>query len=247
MLKVLASSLVLCCCASLVGCTGIAHPSSRQHPEASPKYGPILISGRARRPVDTDAGAINVRGRNLEFGGPSGSKQSSVTISYNDWNTIVATSKVPDDVGLMLDPGINANDLVRNRLQYLADRISLMGISKFSPLTILSSPGYGAYNATVALYNPTSEVARISSLGVAITSNPPPVTIASHKFYTASHGGCIIPAHTVYFAFLTYAHYTHMPRTATSLSYSFTLSPGNPATCPRQVCPAGVPISLCQE
>lgn len=232
---------------SVVGCTGATQSQSGQHAAASPKYGPVLISGRATRPVDTDAGAINLLGRNLEFGGPTGSKVASVTISYDDWNTIIATSKVPLDVGLMLDPGINANDLIRNRLQYLADRISLIGISKFAPLTILSSPGYGAYNATVAVYNPTSDVDEISSLGITITSNSPQVTIASHTFYSASRGGCIIPAHTIYFAFLTFAHYTPMPHTATKLSYSFTLSPKLPTSCPEQVCPTGVPISLCQE
>lgn len=246
-MKMSAPALALCCCASLVGCTGAAHSQSRQHPAASPKYGPVHVSGRAARPVDIDAGAINVLARDLEFGGPPGSKLASVTISYDDWNTIIATSRVPVDIGLMLDPGINADDLIRNRLQYLADRISLMGISKFAQMTILSSPGYGAYNATVALYNPTSDVDEISSLGITIKSKPPQVTIASHKFYSTAHGGCIIPAHTVYFAFLTFPHYNPMPKTATSLSYSYTLSPKNPIVCPGQVCPTGVPIPLCQE
>lgn len=223
----------------------MAQTQSRPHATASPRYGPVPVSGRAARPVDTDAGGINVLGKNLEFGGPPGSKPESVTISSGDWNTIIATSKVPVDVGLMIDPGINANDLIRNRFQYLADRISLMGISKFAELTVISSPEYGAYTATVALYNPTDDVNEISSLGITITSNSPEATIASHTFYGAPHNECLIPAHTVYFAYLTFAHYTTMPPTATTLSYSYSLK--GLIACPGQVCPNGVPISLCQE
>jgi hypothetical protein len=122
-----------------------------------------------------------------------------------------------------------------------------MGISKFAELTILSSSEYGAYTATVAIYNPTSDVDKISSLGITITSKPPQLNIASHTFYGASRGGCIIPAHTVYFAYLTFAHYTPVPPTATTLSYSYSLSPKIPVTCPGQLCTTGVPISLCQE
>lgn len=238
-------ALALSCCASLAGCTGMAQTQSRPHATASPQYGPVPVPGRAARPTDTYAGGINVLGKNLEFGGPPGSKLKSVTISYGDWNTIVATSKVPVDVGLMIDPGINANDVVRNRFQYLADRIWRMGIYKFAELTVLSSPEYGAYTATVALYNPTDNVNAISSLGITVTSNPPETTIASHIFYGAPHSECLIPAHTVYFAYLTFAHYTPMPKTATTLSYSYSLN--GLSACPGQVCPTGIPISLCEE
>lgn len=233
-------------CAGLLGCTVEGATSPRTAVTASRQYGPIPVSGRVPRPTDTDAGGVNVRAKSgLEFGGGSESKVKSVVIAYDDWNTIVGTSSVPPDVGVMLDPGYNASDIVQRRFQYLADRISLLGIAKFDELGILSSPGYGKYTLTAALYNPTNDVYELSGLSANIASAPLGVTIANHTFYSADHGGCIIPARTVYFAFLTFPRYTPMPASAKTISYSFT--PVGLTPCPGQSCPGAIPISLCQE
>jgi hypothetical protein len=237
--------VVISCCAGLLGCSGTGPLSSRSHAPTAPPYGPVQVSGRARRPTDVNAGGINVRGRDLEFGGGSDAKVTSVTISHDDWNTIIATSRVPVDVGLMLDPGYNASGIAQNRFQYLADRISKLGIIKFDELGILGSQVYGNYMLTTAIYNPTGQVDEISGLGVKITSKPPKIIIANHTFYRLHHGGCIIPARTVYFAFLKFKKYTPMPHSARTIAYNF--SPINLTVCLRQLCHKGTPISLCQD
>lgn len=241
----LTTIVVVFSCVTLFGCSEEGQLPAHPHATASPQYGPVPVADRAAKPTDMNEGGINVLAPDLEFSGGSESKIASVTIAYDDWNTIIATSRVPVDVGLMLDPGMNAGDVARNRLQYLADRIWLLGITKFDELGIISTREYGDYMLTAAVYNPTGDVDEISSLGIRITSTPPRVTLADHTFYGASHGGCIIPAHTVYFAYLTFTRFVPMPPTATSIAYDF--SANGLITCRGLVCPTGVPISLCQE
>ena len=241
MCKNLTAMLTIFTCASLVGCSEAGKSSARPPAAKSAQFGPVKVSGRAAKPTDVEVGGIDVVAKDLEFGaGPT-----SVVISHDDWNTIIATSHVPIDVGLMLDPGYNADDLIRNRFQYLADRISLLGISKFTMIGIISSPAYGKYMSTVAIYNPTDQVAQISGLSVRISSSPPNITIANDVFYSESRGGCLIPAHTIYFAYLAFSRFSPMPPTSTSISYH--LSALNLISCPGQVCATATPIAICQE
>lgn len=243
--KNLARTVVISCCVGLLGCSGAGQQLAHRRAAASRRYGPVPVANRAMRPTGVNAGGISVRGKELEFGAGSEAKVASVTISYDDWNTITARSRVPVDVGLMLDPGYNANGTIQNRFQYLADRISLLGITRFDELGILGSQEYGDYMLTAAIYNPTGEVDEISGLAVRITSLPPSTTIADHTFYRSSRGGCIIPARTVYFAFLAFKKYTPMPPSARTISYTF--SPLRLIACARQLCHTGTPISLCQD
>lgn len=241
----LASLVVIFFCAALVGCAGAGQKPAHHRATTSRHFGPVPVSGRATQPVDVNAGGIEVKAGELEFGGGPRAKVASVTISHDDWNTIIATSRVPVDVGLMIDPGFNPDDLTHNRFQYLADRISLLGITKFDELGIIGSQVYGNYMLTTAIYNPTGQVDEITGLGVRITSAPPNTTIADHTFSWSSRGGCIIPAHTVYFAYLTFSKFTPMPHSAKTVSFAF--STIDLRTCPRQACPRGAPISLCQD
>ena len=179
-------------CAGLAGCSASGSAASQSHAVASAQYGPVPVTGRAAKPTDVNAGGIVVGAKTLEFSVGS----ANIVISYNDWNTITAASDVPVDVGLMLDPGYNANDVVQNRFQYLADRIALLKFSKFGVFGINSSLAYGKYGSTVAIYNPTDEVMQISSLGIKILSVPSNVTIADHLFYSAAHEEWIHPRPT---------------------------------------------------
>ena len=227
-------------CAGLAGCSASGSAASQSHAVASAQYGPVPVTGRAAKPTDVNAGGIVVGAKTLEFSVGS----ANIVISYNDWNTITAASDVPVDVGLMLDPGYNANDVVQNRFQYLADRIALLKFSKFGVFGINSSLAYGKYGSTVAIYNPTDEVMQISSLGIKILSVPSNVTIADHLFYSAAHEECIVPAHTIYFAFLEFSRFSHLPQNGASISNNYSY---NLISCPGQVCSNGTPISLCKE
>jgi hypothetical protein len=234
--------LIIFSCASLLGCSGAGQKAAHPRAVAHKDYGPVRVPGRASGPTDIAVGGIEitspVKEINFNFG-PHGS--GSVVISYSDWNTITGTSDVPTDVGLMLDPGYNANDTIRQRFQYLADRISLFGLTAFNVIGVDSSPAYGKYMATVAIFNPTDQVTQISNLRIKISSQSPNVVIASRAFYNVSHGGCIVPAHTIYFAYLAFAK---TAAASSGISYDFSY---DTITCPGQVCRAGTPIPLCQE
>ena len=168
-----------------------------------------------------------------------------LAISADDWNTITGTSNVPVDVGVMVDPRYNPTDITRNRFQYLADRISLYGISDFDVLGIVSGLANGYFMATVAIYNPTSQVVLLSHLSMQITAQQPAVTEASRVFYTATDGGCIIPADTIYFAYVEFPHFEPAPKTATEIAYKFSFP--SLVACPKQVCHTGLPIILCPQ
>jgi hypothetical protein len=205
-------------------------------------YGPVAVSGRASAPTDIrSTSGIEVEGKYLELG--IGARQ--LVISADDWNTIIGTSDVPVNIGMMVDPRYNPMDLTRNRFQYLADRISLYRVSDFDVLGIVSGLANGHFMATIAIYNPTSQVIRLSHLSVQIIAQPPRVTEASGVFYTANDGGCIIPANTIYFAYLEFPHFEPAPKTAPEVVYKFSSPP--PAVCLKQVCHTGLPIVLCQE
>ena len=234
--------LVIFCCTSLLGCSGAGQSAAHPRAVRPTEYGPVQVSGRAPRPTSIEAGGIEVvsRAKEINFNlGLHGSDK--IVISYDDWNTIIGTSDVPIDVGLMLDPGYNADDTMRNRFQYLADRISLFRLSAFNVIGVDGSPAYGKYMATVAIYNPTDQVTKIANLRIRISSQSPNSVIANRAFYDVSHGGCIVPAHTIYFAYLAFAKTSVVPNgTSYDLSY-------DTIACPGQVCHAGTPISLCQE
>jgi hypothetical protein len=134
----------------------------------------VQVSGRASRPTDIRDGGIDITSQSKEISfdfGPRGA--DSIVIPYDDWNTVIGTSRVPIDVGLMLDPGYNADDTMRNRFQYLADRIALFGLSAFNVIGVDGSPAYGKYMATIAIDNPTDQVTRISNLRIRISTRSP--------------------------------------------------------------------------
>lgn len=240
--KNLAAILIIFSCASLPGCSGAGKPTTHPRATTPTNYGPVQVSGRAPRPTDIRAGGIDVTSQAKEISfdfGPHGS--DSIVIPYNDWNTVTGTSRVPIDVGLMLDPGYNADDTMRNRFQYLADRIALFKPSVFNVIGVNSNPAYGKYMATIAIDNPTDQITRISNLRIKISSQSPKMLVASRTFYNLTHGGCIVPAHTVYFAYLGFA-----PSSAASNGLSFDFSYGT-SICPGEVCHTGIPITLCQE
>jgi hypothetical protein len=202
----------------------------------------VQVSGRASRPTDIRDGGIDVTSQSKEINfdfGPHGS--DSIVIPYDEWNTVIGTSRVPIDIGLMLDPGYNADDTMRNRFQYLADRIALFGLSAFNVIGVDSSPAYGKYMATIAIDNPTDQVTRISNLRIRISTGSPKIVVANRKFYNLTHGGCIVPAHNVYLAYLGFAK-TSTVSNGISFGFSYDTS-----ICPGDVCHAGIPISLCRE
>ena len=215
----------------------IADPGAAQ----SVGCGPVPVSGRASAPTDIRAPGLDITGGSLQM--DVGTRP--LAISADDWNTIVGTSKVPVDVGVIVDPRYNPSDVTRNRFQYLADKISLCGLSYFRLLGITGNAAGRHFTSTVAIYNATSQVVRLSHLSMQIIAQPPAVTVASKVFYTATHGGCIIPANTMFFAFLQFPNFTPIPKTATVFHFDFSFPAAS--ICPKQICQTGLPISLCPQ
>ena len=173
-------------------CSGPGEHAPNPRETTPTDYGPVRGSRAGpRRPTDIRAGGIDVTSQAKEIASTSAAKTDSITV-HHDWNTVTGTSRVPVDVGLMLDPGYNADDTMRNRFQYLADRIALFKLYAFNVIGVDSSPAYGMYMATVAIDNPTDQVTRISNLRIRISSQSPKIVIADRTFYNATPGGCMM-------------------------------------------------------
>jgi hypothetical protein len=122
---------------------------------------PIAVEGRAASPTDFDAPGITLTKPrdNISFQDAQGIWK---TITYRDWNTIVATSKVPQDVYLAIDPatGLNPTATSLRRLQYLVDVNGMEdGEIKFSSLQYLRNSSGTKVLAVALIANghPTAE------------------------------------------------------------------------------------------
>jgi hypothetical protein len=82
----------------------------------------ILVKDRAAYPSDIDAPGPALTRPQAKFVFTNVARVPEV-ITFREWNTIVATSEVPIDVNLAIDPKLNINFTATSirRLQYLAD------------------------------------------------------------------------------------------------------------------------------
>jgi hypothetical protein len=174
-------------------------PSPRTSPHADP------VRGRATKQADIEAPGIQVPSGHfgLSIGG------HELTITANNWNTIVGTSRVARLVGATFAPDFDVTNVTRNRFQYLADEISLYdkGIDTFDPLSVTSGKSQKRFIDIAAFYNPTDHEGRLSGITVTVSDLHSGRTLASWAFYTTSGSSISIPAHTICFTRLTFPYF----------------------------------------
>lgn len=115
--------------AQLVDAQGVSSSGSNDSGSTSYVDQGIPVEGRAASPRDITAGppALTITNPRAEIK-ITNLAGFSKTITFRDWNTIVATSMVPEEINLTIDSSLNPklfSPTSVRRLQYLAD---LMGI-----------------------------------------------------------------------------------------------------------------------
>jgi hypothetical protein len=211
---------VLTCVAVCTACTSTGgnhgRPNSAPPSSATRPIG-VHVANRAAHPTETDAPGLKLPAGQLSFD----LGNQTITVTADDWNTIVATSEVPALATVALDPYFHPNATSRNRFHYLADVIAQANGPNFGLY------GVGSYAeqidvVTLATWvNPADEPLRMISRTVTITAADATVESAG-TFYTSAGHSIVIPAHGVSFARLTTPLLKHVPnphQTKTSFTY----------------------------
>ena len=160
------------------------HNSSKAKTSPSPSSSlhADLVYGRAAKQTDIEAPGIQVP-PSSHFGLSIGTHE--LTITANNWNTIVGTSHVAKLVGVTFAPGLTVTSITHNRFQYLADEIALYdkGANVFDPLSVVPSTSQNKFVDIAALYNPTNHAGRLSGITVTVSDLQSGSTLASWGFF----------------------------------------------------------------
>jgi hypothetical protein len=139
------------------------------------------VEGRAASPSDITEGPLTITDprAKIEITNVAG---VSKTITFRDWNTIVATSMVPVEVNLAVDQSLNVSPTAVRRIQYLADLVGIQdGVVDFRAVLYVRISGDKVV-ALVLIVNGRPNAVNITSLDV-IVSDP---DHRSHQFLNAS-------------------------------------------------------------
>lgn len=197
-LAVLALTIAAC---SSRGSTVANGSSPSSHPTGATPG--TFVSGRANAPTDVSAPGIQIPAGKTGFTVQVGSHE--IAITGNDWDSIVATSKVASDVEIEFASGFNWTATTRNRFQYLADLIAQDENSKdFDPLTIVTGITGKTATSIVALYNPGGQPGTLTGLHLRLVSQPEETLVGSGDFFATTDSSILIPPKTIVFARLSY-------------------------------------------
>jgi hypothetical protein len=137
----------------------------------------------------------------------------------------------------MVDPAFHPTDVTRNRFQYLADQIAQYGVPDFEPIGMAEGLGAGQFIEFAALYNSTAQVKKLSGLTVTVSLQSSAKKVAMQVFFATPSSALVIPARTVYFARLSFAHFRSPPKTrGNSVSYNVHFHFAHFTSCRGQVC-----------
>lgn len=213
----LARPLALTVLAAVViaGCsTTSRHPARTSAPV--PTTG-THVAARAQRPILTSAPGIQFTTGSLSVT----MYNHTFDIAARDWNTIIGTSIVPQDIGVSLDSDFHAAQTTRNRFQYLADRMVPFITRSFGAIGIVSIAKGRTDVTIVAFINPTNNAFLLSGFSETIIESPPTTTVASAKFYTTASTALTIPGHNIYFVRLSSPVVAPPPSNSTRIAFNF--------------------------
>ena len=152
-----------------------------------------VVNGRCNRQVDLTGPGINFTGMQT-FGVNGG----SVEIAASNWYTIGATSGVPADISVVVDPVITHTPTNQRRFQYLGDLLALVGQPTFCPSGLFAIRSPGSYLVIGVVRNSGYGTLRLHGLHVTLTESPP-TRIVGDTVLFASGEGLTLPANSMYF------------------------------------------------
>ncbi len=192
-LLALALAAAACSGKSSTGSTATSAPS------ASASTSAALVTGRASTPTDVNEPGIRIPAGNGQFSVQVGSHE--IVVTANDWDTIVAASKVAPNVGVEFASGFSWTTTTRNRFQYLADLIARDESSHdFDPIAVVTGFKNGTVISIVALYNPGNQAGNLTGLKLKVISRPTRTMVGSAEFFATADSSLMIPAKTIVFA-----------------------------------------------
>lgn len=176
----------------------------------------IPVEGRAASPSDITAPPLTItdpRGaiRITNLAGVS------ETITFRDWNTIVATSMVPVEVNLDIDPTLRSiSATALRRLQYLADIMGMQdGAVDFGAIRYIRISGDKVL-ALVLAVNGRPNAVSITSVHVAVSNDSGSQQFLNGSFFSKTHS-LFVAAKTSLFTYLVFNEKT--PASFASGSY----------------------------
>lgn len=149
------------------------------------------VTGRCTRQVDLTGPGINFSG--VQTFGING---GSVSLAASNWYTIGATSSVPADVAVVVDPVIAHTATNQRRFQYLADLFALVPEKTFCPSGLFAIRSSGSYVLIGVIRNSGDGTLHLRGLHVTLSESPPARTVGDKVLFS---GGVTLPASSMYF------------------------------------------------
>jgi hypothetical protein len=187
-----------------------------------------IVTGRCDDEVDLKGPGINFSGTQT-FGVNGG----SVAISASNCYTIGATTTVPMDVKVSVDPVIKQTPTSERRFQYLGDLLGLIRQPTFCPSGLFAIRSPGAYLVIGVIRNSGDTPLHLRGLHVTLTESPPSRVVGDNVLF-ASGSGLTLPPDSMRFFETTFSANGVPDAKATTDSFNFhwnSLLPARAAHC----------------
>jgi len=201
--KISAVSLVLGTLLSAGGLGWNIYNSGRppQAPKPAAFDESVVVEKRSSKPTEFAGHPIELKapGAKFTFQNLAGVRK---VMTYADWNTIVATSQVPELVKVAIDPDLNATATMARRTQYLADLVGIQD-GRVTPTIVryFINPADKKLVGFLFVVNGLSSRVSIDRLNVKVTDATTGTVLVDNSFNPA---GQAVPAKTSYFTLVKF-------------------------------------------
>lgn len=199
---------------SFAGCTG-----GKEKPTPASTT-TLVVTGRATAPTDINAHGIVISkpGDAFRSSLPGGRE---LVITYDDWNTIVASTKIPKQVRVRIDPAFNPTATTGNRVQYLADLVGLDVHQRIDAIGLLATVKNGRLIGIPLIRNSDAHDHRLTLLQVKLMRQSSRQLLQEGTFYDASTEHLNLPARSSYLALLDFGRSKVARDELTNIVWSF--------------------------
>jgi hypothetical protein len=188
--------------AQLVDAQGVPSPGSNGPGSTSYVDQGIPVEGRAASPSDITEGPLTIANPGAKIG-ITNLAGVSKTITFRDWNTIVATSMVPEEVNLIFDSSLKVSPASVRRLQYLADLMGMQdGAVDFGAVEYVRISG-DTVLAFVLAVNGRPNAVNITGLHAIVWDDHRSHQFLNADFYSETQP-LFVPAKTSLFTYLVF-------------------------------------------
>jgi hypothetical protein len=207
---------------SVSGCTdGASKPSTApsRDTRTTPSASASAVTGRASAPTDVHAPGIVLPEPNatLRVSLPD---RRELLLTYQDWNTITGSSRVPAQVQISIDPNFHATATTHNRFQYLANHVGLNPRQPIDAIGVVARRKARSLIGIAIIRNNDAISHRLVNLKVRLLGRNGEL-LQSKEFYGSQTGQLDFPPRTSYLAWLDFGPSKLAPSILNRVTWSF--------------------------